>query len=243
MNIRRLVTGCVFFMLMTEGKEAGDLFRILIDIGDKELEHKLSRRIAELSGNLEMICGRREDFPEADLTIDKENLKDFFPVSRGLSLIADSYSKKTGKTLYRPKSGFRKHYRFTSPTGGSGMSAIALVFSRLLAGKTGEKVLLIDIGRKGSFMYDESERRPLKSIRELEFRADNGLEVVLKDHLTEDHYGIDILCTENISGKLMDILELKGDYDTIVIAGNHELSQEEMKITVINVKEKQRRTD
>ena len=214
------------------------MFTIRIDLEDRDLETRFGRRLAELTGSLEIILGKKKEDCAGDLVIDTENFREFIPVYRGLSIIADKYIAKTGKPLYQPKNGFRKHYLFTSPTGGSGLSSIALVFSRLLSARTGEKVLLIDIGRPGSFIYAEMDREPQKTIRELEYRAETDQDILLADHLIRDHYGIDILSLQSLGSKLLGILETKGGYDTVVIAGETEAAEAGgMEISIINMRD------
>lgn len=214
------------------------MFRIRIDLEDSQLEAKYGKRLGELSGSLDIVLGKDLDTEDADLVIDRGNFSSFFPVSKGLIAISDRYSEKMGKPLYRPKNGFRKRYFFTSPVGGSGLSSIALVFARLVSGKTGEKVLLIDVGKDGSFIYAETGEMPSRTIDELRFRADTGQEIAMGDYLMSDHYGIDILTAEEISNELLDILMLKGNYDTVVTAGIPQTEGEDgMDISVINIKD------
>ena len=213
------------------------MFRILLDLGDKRLEEKMARRLAGTSGSLEIVIGT--DFSEeADLVIDRSSFGDYLPVSKGFPIIADKYMKKTGKPLCKPEKGFVKLFRFTSPTGGSGLSSLALTFARLMAGKAGDKVLLIDIGRDGSFIYAETDRPPVKNIRELEYRAEAGLEFLLNDYLVRDHYGVDIYTAENIDPMIFSLMERSGAYDTIVTAGLSGLAREGgMDLVVINTKD------
>ena len=213
------------------------MFRILLDLGDKGLEDKMARRLAGTSGSLEIIIGSASS-EEADLVIDRSSFGNFLPVSKGFPIIADKYMIKTGKSLCKPEKGFVKLFRFTSPTGGSGLSSLALVFARLMAGKIGDKVLLVDIGRSGSFIYAETDRTPAKNIRELEYRAEAGLEFILNDYLIRDHYGVDIYTAESIDSEIFSLMEGSGAYDTIVTAGVSGITREGgMDLVVINSKD------
>ena len=65
------------------------MFSIMIDLNDRELELKLGRRLAELSGSLDIILGSGEVEGDEDLLVDRSAITELLPVSKGLSIISE----------------------------------------------------------------------------------------------------------------------------------------------------------
>ncbi len=166
------------------------MIRVLINTGSREFRKKLARRLCELSDRLMISLHESDEDGENkyDFIIGEETERDIFPVSALLNKISVAYSIKEGKPFYGPEKGIRKAFFFTSPYGGSGTSAIAFTFARLLSGKMNEKVLFMDTGRDG-LMYGEFTRKAEGKREELLYRINKERHVEAGRYLSEDYYG------------------------------------------------------
>lgn len=214
-----------------------DMLSIVIDLKDEKLASRLAKALASSSDKLD-VGFKSKERKTGDLVISQKMEEDILPISGLMKIISDTYMKKTGKPLYSLKKGFRKLYSFTSPTGGSGLTSAAFVFSRLLAGKMNEKVLFIDVGRKGSFTSEESEISPLRNSRELEYLIKKGMKYSLEEHLTKDYYGVWVLKLEAMDEEIFRSIDSRGGFDTIVVAGAPEvIITEGIRIVILNSKD------
>ena len=218
------------------------MLKILIDLSSRGLAEKLAMRLSELSGRLEITIaeGKETGADSFDCIIDDENLKEIFPVSAFLNSIIEKYTNDRGKPFYGPEKGFRRAFLFTSPMGGSGLTSCAFVFARILAGKTGAKVLFADIGRKDTFRYGEFSVIPEGKEGELNYLVEKNRGINISRFLAEDHYGPYCIILKHCTYEVIAALVRNGGFDYIVAALPEEkelISDDPVRIIVLNTKD------
>ena len=218
---------------------ADETIKLRVDTGDPELDKRLVRRLTEEYEGIAAFM-RREASGERDrydMVIDEEYEGNILPVSRLVSDLSQIYLKRTGKTLIRPKKGQKALYWFSSLYGGSGLSSVAFVFSRLLAMKKGEKVLYIDMGSGGTFDYFEGED-PEKPVGELVFLIKTGREFALDEYISRDHFGIDVLSLKDADHEIVRAIEASSGHDAIVFSSHERrFFADSKEVLVLNAKD------
>ena len=214
-----------------------EVISVRIDTGDREFDLRLGRRLTELYEGFRISFGEPEDNTEADIVIDENMDVSLLPISKLLSYLSDKFMETTGKTFYRPKNGLKKHYFFSSPQGGSGLSSVAFVFARHIAIREGEKVLYIDCGCDGSFLSFEGSE-PSRSQDELLFLIRSGREYVLNDFISMDHYGVQVLVLRELDNNILSSIELTAEADSIVISRREAMEDKDFRyFRVLNVRD------
>ena len=214
-----------------------EVISVRIDTGDTEFDLRLGRRLTELYEGFRISFGERKGDFEADIVIDENINVNLLPVSGLVSYLSDKFMETTGKAFYRPKNGLKKHYFFSSPQGGSGLSSVAFVFARQITIREGEKVLYIDCGSDGSFLSLEGSD-PARSQDELLFMIRSGREYVLNDFTSMDHYGVQVLVLRELDNNILNSIELKAEADSIVISRREAMEDKDFRhIRVLNARD------
>ena len=237
---RQMMLAFFIYKNMEGNMESEDMLGVRIELTDRKTAEKLAARLAELSENLYVTIRDPGDPALEDhshIIINDDAAEYILPVSELLESLEELYAKRTGKPLRKPKNGRTKLYRLRSPTGGSGLSSVSLVFARLLSGRMGDKVLLIDVSERGRFIYEESEQAPQGDWDELVFRIRKKLPADIRRFAVRDYYGIWILKAYSMDDEILRFIEAYGDFDDIVLSGGKYEQGYGKEILVINAKD------
>ena len=192
--------------------------RIWIRINEPELAMRLAKRLTELAPGIEVDTGK-DGAGDYDFAINDSDQKAIFPVSEALDRMEGEYFRKTGKRLQRSNKGPKGLFIFTSSTGGSGLTSIALTFARHMAGKLNGRVLFVDVGDYGRVDYLEPIRDRDDRSRQLVYLIKAGLNYDVRDYLAKDRYGPEVIAVgDSEASTILTILEGSG-CEYAVVAG------------------------
>ncbi len=115
-------------------------------------------------------------------------------------------------------------YGFLPATGGSGATAAAVTFGRILAGSGGKRVLYIQQGdrtegEQESFVYFEGGKKQLRPTKELEYLLQADKRFCVENYMAEDRYGLFYLNIRNNIKQLLQYLEKYCMFSDIILDG------------------------
>lgn len=214
------------------------MIRVLLNISDNIIREKISKRLGELTGGLEIIeRGSFRDMDGPDVTVGEGD--EILPVSALLEHLITSYTSMTGESFLTKNRGLKRVFIFRTYTGGSGLTAVSFVFARIICGNHGVRVLYADAGKEEPLIYGEFLSSPEGNLSELRYLSDKGRAADPGRYLYKDFYGPCCISLKKEDMRLAEKLFGEGDFDVLVLSGISpgDKTIEGKEITVFNVKD------
>jgi len=229
------------------------MIKIFVQLTDKKHEEHLIKGLSEIKRGL-LISNKPDNAYDLILT---DNTELILPGEKGIVLL-DSYSippKSSENLIYTSINANideliililnllnnmsflinSKVVYFSSPIGGSGVSTISYLFSRILFSKFEKRVLLIVRNEEAYFVKDKG----IRPYNELRYLIETGMNFLIDDYVSRDDNGLDILICSEINDKLVSAISGNSSYEYLIIDGENycERTENVVSYTVLNSKD------